>query len=465
MKILSLTAGAGGMYCGSCLRDNATAAELLARGHDVTLLPLYTPLLTDEANVSRPQVLFGGISIYLQQRFTWFRRMPRLIDRLLDAPGVIKAFTSRSVSVDARLLGELTVAMLDGADGVLAKEFDKLIAWTASEPPPDIVNITNSMLIALARPLRTALQRPICCTLQGEDLFIENLSEPYRSRALALVRDQVRHVDRFIAVSGYYAEFMARHLQIPADKMSVVPLGINLTGYDEPPPRAHPAPGGPPAFAAERGGVPFRVGYFARVAPEKGLQVLADAYVRLRQRTGDAPLRLEAAGYMAPSERNYLEGVRRSLARAGLAADFTYHGGLDRAAKLAFLRSLDVMSVPATYDEPKGFSLLEAMASGVAVVQPRRGSFTEIVERTGGGLLVQPDDVESLADGLFALFQDRSRRLDLGRRGREGVRAHYSIQRSADRLLEVYEALVQPAKGRVRQAEPDRAAAAKQPRH
>ena len=68
MKILSITAGAGDMYCGSCLRDNALAAELIARGHDVTLLPFYTPTLTDEPNVSAgSRVFFGGISVYLQQ--------------------------------------------------------------------------------------------------------------------------------------------------------------------------------------------------------------------------------------------------------------------------------------------------------------------------------------------------------------------------------------------------------------
>src|SRR5688572_9520937 len=230
MKILSLTAGAGGMYCGSCLRDNALAAELLARGHDVTLVPLYTPLLTDEPNVTRPQVLFGGISVYLQQHFALFRRMPRLVDRWLDSPWLIKAFADRSVSTDPRLLGSLTISMLEGAGGVLRKEFDKLIEWTAGEPAPDIINLTNSMLIALARPMSEAFGRPVCCTLQGEDLFLDGLIEPYRARARELIREQIRYVDRFVAVSDYYAGFMARYLRIPSDLVSVVPLGINTAG-------------------------------------------------------------------------------------------------------------------------------------------------------------------------------------------------------------------------------------------
>ena len=225
MKILSITAGAGGMYCGSCLRDNALAAELIARGHAVTLLPLYTPLLTDEANVSRPDVLFGGISVYLQQHSKFFRKTPRFIDRLIDRPGLIRFFADRSVSVDPKMLGDLTISMLEGIDGVLRKEFDKLIDWVRDEPKPDVVNITNSMLIGLARPIAEALGRPVCCTLQGEDLFLEGLVEPYKSRARELIRGHVRHVPQFIAISDWYAGFMTRYLQIPASRIAVVPLG------------------------------------------------------------------------------------------------------------------------------------------------------------------------------------------------------------------------------------------------
>jgi glycosyltransferase involved in cell wall biosynthesis len=432
MRILSITAGAASMYCGSCLRDNALAAELLARGHDVTLLPLYTPLNTDEANVSRPNVLFGGISIYLQQRFPAFRRLPRFVDRVLDSPWLIRTLADRSVSTDPKLLGDLTISMLDGANGVLQKEFDKLIAWALSEPRPDVVNITNSMLIGLAEPLAGALRTPICCTLQGEDLFLNGLTEPYRERALGLIRRQVAAVDRFIAVSELYARFMGQYLRIPPERMAVVPLGINMKGFEQRRPR----------LAAEEpvgNSAPFTIGYMARIAPEKGLHLLADAFRDFRRRTGHARVRLEAAGYLTPANKGYLADVQRSLERAGLSQDFTYRGSVDRAQKAEFLRSLDVLSVPATYDEPKGMFLFEAMASGVPVVQPRRGAFTEIVEKTGGGLLVAPDRADSLADGLYTLWSDPGLRDRLGRRGYDGVRAHYTVQHSADRLLQVFE--------------------------
>jgi glycosyltransferase involved in cell wall biosynthesis len=427
VKILSITAGAAGMYCGSCSRDNALAIELLARGHEVTLVPLYTPTNPDETNVSRDRVLFGGISIYLQQSIALFRKTPRFLDRLWDSPAVIGAFASRSLSTDPKLLGDLMISMLEGDRGVLRKEFQKLLEWVADEPVPDVINLPNSLLISLAGPLREALERPIVCTLQGEDLFLEGLVEPYRSRAMDLIRRQVTDIDRFIAVSDFYVPVMARLLGIPESRIAVVPLGINMNGYQQ----------------RHASGGPFRVGYFARIAPEKGLQALADAYVHLRQRTGAAAdIRLDAAGYLGRADTPYFENVKRRLDAAGLLAEFTYHGAVDRPGKLAFLQTLDVLSVPAPYDEPKGVFLLEAMASGVPVVQPRRGAFTEIVEKTGGGLLVPQDDPRALGDALFELWQDRAKAAALGERGFQGVRAHYTVAHSADRFLEVCQPLI-----------------------
>ena len=429
------------MYCGSCSRDNALAVELIARGHDVTLLPLYTPTSPDEPNVSRDRVLFGGISIYLQQHVALFRKTPRFLDRLWDSPRVIAALASRSISTDPKVLGDLMISMLEGDRGVLRKEFDKLLEWLAAEPVPDVINLPNSLLIGLARPLREALKRPICCTLQGEDLFLEGLIEPYRSRAIDLIRQQVADVDTFIAVSDDYVPVMAKLLAIPERRIAVVPLGINMKGYVQRPPRAGSRD-------------VFRVGYFARLAPEKGLHFLAEAYILFRQRVagsdpaepraGSDPARiaLDAAGYLGRADAPYLANVKQRLAAAGLADEFTYHGAVDRDGKLAFLQTLDVMSVPATYDEPKGVFLLEAMASGVPVVQPRRGAFTEMVEKTGGGVLVAPGDPAALAGGLYELWKDRVKADALGARGFNGVRAHYTIALAADRQMQVYNALI-----------------------
>jgi glycosyltransferase involved in cell wall biosynthesis len=423
MKILAFTAGAAQMYCGSCIRDNALAAELKGQGHDIVLLPIYTPTLTDETNVAAHKVFFGGISVYLEQHSGLFRNTPWLLDKLWDSEWALKLAARRSIPVNPRLLGEMTVSMLRGEDGLQRKEIHKLAAWLRHEPAPDIVTLPNSLLIGLAPAIREAVDRPICCTLQGEDLFLSQLPEPYRTQSLDLIRANIEHVDGFAAVSEYYAGHMCRCLGIPEGKMRVVPLGVNLKGYDA---------------TLKLHSNCFTVGYFARVAPEKGLHVLADAYVKLRRETDFGGSALEVAGYLAPEHRTYLHGIERRIKEAGLDHEFRYRGVLDRPHKIDFLRNLDVLSVPATYDEPKGLFLLEAMANGVPVVEPRRGGLTEIVEKTGGGILVEPDDTASLARAIFSLWKDPGLLERLGKRGVAGVREHYSAARMASRALEVY---------------------------
>ena len=430
MKILYITAGAAGMYCGSCLRDNALATELIRQGHDVTLLPLYTPTLTDEPNVSSGKIFFGGISVYLEQRSPIFRHTPRWLDRIWDSQLALKAASKRSIAVDPDSLSELTISILRGERGNQGKEIGKMVDWLKTQPPPDVVDMQNSMLIGLARPIKEATRRPVCCTLQGEDLFLDGMREPYRGQALELIHEHAKYVDAFIAVSEYYAGHMAGYLGVPREKIHVVPLGINLKDYE-----AVSAPPRP----RENGD--FTIGYFARVAPEKGLRELAEAYHLLRKRDDFPPARLEVAGYLAPEHKGYLREIELEMHERGFAGEFHYHGALEREAKLRFFQNIDVLSVPATYAEAKGLSVIEAMASGVPVVQPRRGSFPEMIERAGGGLLCEPNDADSLAEAIHTLWKNPELANDLAKRGLAGVREHYSVSRMASRALEVYAGL------------------------
>ena len=434
MRILSITAGAANMYCGSCLRDNALAAELIIRGHDVLLLPLYTPTLTDERNVSDGRVFYGGISVYLQQRVPLFRETPHFFDRLWDAPSVIRAAAGRAISVDPSELGALTISVLQGDHGYQRKELHKLIAWLRTQPAPDLVVLPNSLLIGLAAPLREALGRPGWCTLQGEDLFLAGLPRAQRDQALDLIRACVNDVDRFLPVSEYYVDFMVDYLAVPRNRLDVLPLGINLEGYPHNPVTPSRRPG------------PFTVGYFARVAPEKGLHLLADAYRRVREHLGVTGARLEVAGYLAPEHRSYLIEIERKLLEWGLGDEFTYRGALDRAQKIEFLGTLDVLSVTSTYPDPKGLSVLEAMACGVPVVQPRHGAFPEILERTGGGITFEPNRADRLADELAALYRDPDRTEQLRQQGAHGVRKYYDVSRMADRAIELFGQVVASAR-------------------
>jgi glycosyltransferase involved in cell wall biosynthesis len=429
MRIAYITAGAGHMYCGSCLRDNTLAMAIRAAGHDVQLIPTYTPTRTDEPNASDRRVYLGGINVFLQQYLALFRRTPWALDRLLDFPPLLRLATRWGMSVDPHQLGAMTVSMLHGLDGFQGKEIAKLVRHLSDDIQPDVVSLPNSMLIGLAPAIKAALAVPVCCTLQGEELFLDSLGEPYRAKALDLIRRHAAHVDAFVAVSRFGADQMAGYLRIDRDRIHVVPLGITLDGHEK-------RDGGDPD--------PFTIGYLARVAPEKGLHLLCEAYRRLVSRgTALPPSRLWAAGYLGPEHRAYLAGIQKQMDEWGLSAHFRYHGELDRPAKLAFLRELSVLSVPGAYEDPKGLFLLEAMASGVPVVEPRRGAAPEIVETSAGGLLVAPNDPDALADGLLALLTNPERRRLLGDRGYDGVRAHYSSMVMRDRAIEVFRSMAE----------------------
>jgi len=435
MKIAHITAGAGHMYCGSCLRDNTLAMALRAAGHDVQLIPTYTPTRTDEANLSQDRVFLGGINVFLQQHLALFRRTPWVLDRLLDSPALLRLATRWGVSVDPAQLGAMTVSMLHGPDGFQRKEIEKLVRYLADEMQPEIVTLPNSLLIGLAPAIKAGLRGvPVCCTFQGEELFLDSLGEPYRAKALDLIREHAALIDAFIAVSQFGAGQMAGYLGLARSRIQVVPLGINLDGH------------------AKRAGAdpdPFTIGYLGRIAPEKGLHVLCEAYRRLASRGARLPpSRVWAAGYLGPEHRAYLAGIEQRMRDWGLSAQFRYHGELDRSAKLAYLRELSVLSVPGDYEDPKGLFLLEAMASGVPLVQPRRGAATEIVETTGGGILVAAGDPDALADGLAGMMSDPAMRRAYGTRGYDGVRSHYSAARMRDRALEVYRPLLPPAERR-----------------
>jgi len=386
MRIASITAGAGRMYCGSCLRDNILAKSLMDAGHDVLLIPTYTPTRTDEQNVSRGRLFLGGINIYLQQHFSFFRKTPKFLDRILDFKPLLRLVTRMGISVDPVDLGSLTIAMLEGADGPLRKEIRNLVRFLADDVSPDIVTIPNSLLIALAPAIKEELNVPVVCTLQGEDLFLDGLIEPFHSQAMQIIREQAVHVDSFIAVSHFGAQHMAEILDVNRDRIYVVPLGINFEGFNR---------------RSDNGTDPFTIGYLARIAPEKGLHVLCEAYRCMKDRSDLAESRLWAAGYQPPEHKPYFAEINRNLAKWGCLDRFHYHGELNRQQKQEFLKGLSVFSVPTSFDDPKGLFLLEAMAVGVPVIQPRRGAFPEVIETTGGGVLVEPDNPDALAQAIL----------------------------------------------------------------
>jgi glycosyltransferase involved in cell wall biosynthesis len=319
--------------------------------------------------------------------------------------------------------------MLRGEEGRQRKELDKLIDWLAEEIRPDVVHLSNVMLVGMARRLTEVLGVPVVCTLAGEDGFLDKLSEPHRSEARAVLRDRSADLAALVAMNRFYADFMAEYLPTQRERIRVIPPGLDLSGH------------GIPERAAESSDAearPVTIGYFSRICPDKGLHLLGEAFQLLAAREDLPPSRLVAAGYLDAVDRPYLDEIESQLAEHGLRDRFEYVGELDRAGKIEFLRSLDVMSVPTVGAEAKGLSVLEGWANGAPMVLPDHGTFPELVEQTGGGLLCEPNNAAALAEGLARMIGDRAFAEECGRRAYQAIREHYHAPLMARRTIDLY---------------------------
>jgi glycosyltransferase involved in cell wall biosynthesis len=414
MRIVSITAGAAGMFCGSCLRDNTLAAALIRLGHDCLLLPTFTPLTLDEPDQSASRVFLGGVNVFLDE-YRAARWLPRFARSWLDRPGILRFAARFSGIENYEKLGEMTISMLRGDHGRQRREFEDLLQFLVGEVKPQVVLVTNLLLSALAPLIRDRLKVPVIVSLQGDDIFLDALKAEHRAAALEVIRRNCTSVAGFIATSQYYADHMAKYAGLPRDAISVVYPGLDLSGHGSER-RSHT---GPPV-----------VGYFARIDPQKGLHNLADAFVQLRKLLPDARLRI--SGWLGPLNKKYLDDI---LAKLGDAGEYVASPKL--ADKVAFLQSLDVLSVPTVYREPKGLYVLEALANGTPVVLPAHGSFPELIEQTGGGILVPPGDAKALAIAIGELLSDTKRLHELRSRGLAAVREKFTAARMAEDTLRV----------------------------
>ncbi|HWD17855.1 MAG TPA: glycosyltransferase family 4 protein [Verrucomicrobiae bacterium] len=420
LKIVQITPGAGKMFCGACVRDNALVSALRRRGHDALMAPLYLPLTLDETDESagRP-IFFGGINVYLEQQSAFFRKLPAWLHNLLASPRLLSLAAGAAGKTRAEDLGEMTISMLRGEQGHQARELDPLLAWLKTEKP-DVVCLSNALLAGFARRIKAEAGVPVLCFLQGEDWFLDGLPLRHRAVAWETAAERAQDVDLFVAPSVYFGELMARRLKLAPARVQVVVNGIQLHGYDGPSTNDRPV-----------------LGYFARMCREKGLETLVEAFIRLKQRGRVPNLALRVGGSCGPADQIVVDEMKARLRAARCLEDATFFPNVTRAEKIQFLQSLTVFSAPATYGEAFGLYVAEAMAAGVPVAQPRHAAFPELIDATGGGVLCEPNNPDALADALESLLLDPARARALGENGRRGARAHYDIDIMAERMENV----------------------------
>lgn len=416
MKIVYLATGAANMYCGSCMHDNALAAGMKDAGADVSLFTLYTPMRLDEPAVGEKQILYGGIKAYMTQRFPNPFPGRNLLMRLAGSQFLhrLMPYFDIGSAVDAEANAELTISMLKGEQGNQRELLRELIEWIQKYHQPDVIHVTNALMIGVVRELKRSLKIPITCGLHGEDIFLEGLPPHFQEEALSLIRERSHDVDRFLAISSYYGTMFSKWVGIDPNKIDVVYPGVALNDYRD--------------LTPDTSSRPLTVGFLARFVPEKGLHLLVDAFATL-VRSGEFPdLQLVAGGYMSSAYKTYINGIRKKIKDNGLEDRVKLLGTLDRTQKLNLFRQMNVFSVPAPYREPKGISILEALAAGVPVVQPEHGSYPEWIQATQGGLMCRPHDSVDLADKLAMLLRDAELRKRLGQQGRKAIFEKFSSE-------------------------------------
>jgi glycosyltransferase involved in cell wall biosynthesis len=426
VNLAFLTPGTGSYYCGACMRDNALAKSLLAAGHQVSLLPMYLPLQLDEDVLPQAQnpIFFGGINVYLQQNVSLFRHTPRWLDNFLNHSGLLRSAARRSHMTSARVHGAMSLAMLRIEDSHFGKELDRLIDWLAIDKP-DILCLGTALQAGMIRQLKQRLGVKIICYFQGEDSFLDGLPEPFKTDCWSELRTRLADADLLVAPSQFYADLMRQRLDAPELRIEVMPNGIDLGGYRVAKPTS-----------------PAVIGYLARIIREKGLPLLVEAFIHLRTGLKHPDARLHIAGTATADDFTLIGELKQQLEAAGLGDQVTWSPNISREQKADMLASLTLFSVPATYPEAFGLYLIEALASGVPVVQPRASSFPEIIATSGGGALVPPGDPLALATAWHELLEQPEALQSLREKGRHAARQFYSVQAMRDRFLALAEPLV-----------------------
>jgi glycosyltransferase involved in cell wall biosynthesis len=424
MKIAIITAGGAGMFCGSCMQDNTLVRALRMAGTDALLLPTYTPIRVDEENVSDSRVFLGGINVYLDSKLPGWRFLPRSMKRWLDRPGIVKWLSKRSSSTNAADLGSLTIDLLKGHQGPQRKEIQELIQYLVNELRPDVILFSNALLSGILPELRRQFSGRLYCLLQGDDIFLDALPEPWKSQAIQLVKDNASHFDRVLTHSQYYSRFMQQYLSLPAEKLTTIPLTIEDADV------AISRAGSGDNLASSS---MITVGYFARICPEKGAFRFLDAAEATLKTRDD--LRFVVGGFLPELHRAAFEKRLKQI--QPMSGDRLQWAGspADREEKMQLIRSFDWLCVPTIYHEPKGLYVLEAALAGVPSIVPNHGAFPERIQSVGGGLLFDPSVANSLETVLSNLRKDtRTSRGDILR---QNCLAHHGMQTSGETIAKV----------------------------
>ena len=415
MKIAYICSGTGdAFYCENCVRDNALISGLRALGHSVTIVPMYLPLKDNDAAGGVAPVMFGAVRLYLIDKFPSLKRIPEKILRSLDHRSILKMAASFASSTRADGNEAMTISMLKGADGPFADEFDKS-AEAIKELKPDLVFLSNAFLLGIASAIKAKMPVPIVCMLQDEHVWVDASAPEYQDEIWKAAAGQCQYADMLCAHSNWFRDKITKSLNIPANRVTVAPFGVDPNRYI-----ASSASISPSKSST------VSIGYISRLCKEMGMDTLADAYCQLLKNNpynNNQPV-LEFCGGYTKDDMAVINSSRNKVTAFNGQMHINKRFNID--ARIMLLSELTLLSVPSQISIAFGGFITEAMAAGVPVVQPDNGGFSEIIAETGAGVLYSPNTPEALAAALERVIRDDNARKLMSEAGRQAVAGKYN---------------------------------------
>lgn len=393
------------------------------KGISANAVPLYLPpdRQTTENEFDR-NIFFGAVSMYLREKVPFLKNMPDMLEKLFDSGPMLKLASGIAGTTRTEGLEDLTLNMIKGDNAFRKKEIDRLVDYLLKDGKPEIIHLSNALILGLARQLRKRIEVKIVCSLLNEDDWIDEMAEPYRSKAWEMIAVEAEHVDTFITPSHYYRNLFMKKTGVGAKNIVVLPLGIEA---------------GPFAPRTENIHSPS-IGYFSRVSHMNGFDKLADAFIKLKSENSIPELSLHVCGGYTGDDKPFIKEQIRKIKSHGYGGSVKIYQEFQGRAKQEFFNNLDLMSVPVRKHDGYGLYILEANAAGVPVVQPGTGAFKEIIEKTRGGIIYSPDSIEALSGAIRGLLNDKDTRSELGSQGASSVREIYSVEKMSSGLSDVY---------------------------
>lgn len=427
MKIVNIVPGFGGsFYCGNCLRDSSYVKSLQATGHDAITIPIYLPLTIDGEKQSKFPVFYGAINIYLKQSIPFLRKMPKWMENFFNSSFLLRYAAKKAGSTRAHGLEEMTMSMLRGHEGYQKEELQQLIDFLKNEIKPDVVHLSNALLMGLAGKIKEELGIPVVCSLQDEDVWIDAMADEYQERLWNLFSEKAKDISAFIAVSQFYADVMQKKMNIEKEKLNVIHIGIDPDVYD-------------PKLPAQN---PPIIAFMSRMNEENGFEVFIDAFIKLKTKPKFKDVQIRLSGGMTGDDKLFIRKQVKKLKKYNLLEDVVFVDEYKEEFHNQFFQPVTLLSVPVLNGEAFGLYQIEALACGVPIVQPALGAFPEVIDASKGGKIYSPNTPESLAEKWAEVLSDREALEQMSINGRKSVEEKFNSKLLIDKMLDVYQSVV-----------------------